>query len=708
MSMTGSYLAADGPSPGPSPDRRAFALTSRDFLIAAFFHIRIVLLAALIPLAIGVTAATLTKTQYTANSLLMVMVSREVSNTQNVTDSGPSVLSIEGLKQVESEVKILESADIIRTVIETIGSDRLFPPGPLARLRSLLGGRGDKMDRAIEDFRARLRAEVLDGSNIVQVSFTHPDRDIAIETTNKLVETYLTRRRALMETPTASILMTEVARFSRELKAADAAIEAFKARIGIIDFAQDATLAANQVDTVVQRRQQTAERKVSVAGQLAEAERQLNAQPATVFDFNQRANTLDNDDDHNTLTRLLIERDRLAMLYAPNGAMMREINRKIDTIRQQLATRGDRNYETSRDVRNPSIAYLNNMILNLRVEADALDRQESELADQQAKAERRLSDLRAAETELVELTRRRDTLNDGYREYQRRATAAQIEEAASRERESNVRLVQDAGASVTSRSLRLPYLGAGLLGAALFGVAAGAVASALRSTFILPHEVEHELELPMLGEFANQSRASDPAARERELGNLAALLLEVEIDGQPLRVMQLIAAEKDEHLSALAQGIAAEITTQRGMRTLLVDLTAPSAAVVPGDIAVRDKGGLNVAPSSTPLLWTAVGRESSPLLNVRIPLLEAERLMGELRAEFDAILFCASAADATAIGHRLDGLVDGNVLVIRAERTRKAAAIALRDSISESSGVPLGFILVGRRYVLPNWLYRLS
>lgn len=132
MSMTGSYLAADGPSPGPSPDRRAFALTSRDFLIAAFFHIRIVLLAALIPLAIGVTAATLTKTQYTANSLLMVMVSREVSNTQNVTDSGPSVLSIEGLKQVESEVKILESADIIRTVIETIGSDRLFPPGPLA------------------------------------------------------------------------------------------------------------------------------------------------------------------------------------------------------------------------------------------------------------------------------------------------------------------------------------------------------------------------------------------------------------------------------------------------------------------------------------------------------------------------------------------------------------------------------------------------
>lgn len=708
MSMTGSYLAADGPASGPSPERRAFALTSRDFLIAAFFHIRIVLLAGLIPLAIGVAAATFTKTQYTANSLLMVMVSREVSNTQNVTDSGPSVLSIEGLKQVESEVQILESADIIRTVIETIGSERLFPPSLLTYLRSLLSSRGDKMDRAIEEFRTRLRAEVLDGSNIVQVSFTHPDRDVAIEATNKLVETYLSRRRALMETPTASILLTEVARFSRELKATDAAIEAFKARIGIIDFAQDATLAANQVDTVVQRRLQIAERKVSVAGQLAEADRQLKALPATVFDFNQRADALDNDDDHNTLTRLLIERDRLAMLYAPNGAMMREINRKIETIRQQLATRGDRNYETSRDVRNPSIAYLNNMILNLRVEADALDRQESELADQQAKAERRLSELRAAETELVELTRRRDTLNDGYREYQRRATAAQIEEAASRERESNVRLVQDAGAAVTSRSLRLPYLGAGLLGAALFGVAAGAVASALRSTFIMPHEAERELELPMLGEFANQSRPDEAASRERELGNLAALLLEVEIDGQPLRVMQFIAAEKDEYLSALAEGIAAEITTQRGMRTLLVDLTVPPAVIAPDDIAVREKGGLNVAPTSTPLLWSAASTAGSPLLNVRVPSAEAERLMDELRAEFDAVIFCATAADAAAIGHRLDSIVDGNVLVVRAERTRKAAASALRDTISENSGVPLGFILVGRRYVLPNWLYRLT
>jgi len=41
--------------------------------------------------------------------LLMVLVNREFSGIQNVTDSGPAVLSIEGLKSVESEIQIDET-----------------------------------------------------------------------------------------------------------------------------------------------------------------------------------------------------------------------------------------------------------------------------------------------------------------------------------------------------------------------------------------------------------------------------------------------------------------------------------------------------------------------------------------------------------------------------------------------------------------------
>lgn len=684
---------------------RSAPFTVRDFLSSALYHLRIVLLVALIPLGLGIGAAILTKTQYTASSLVMVIVSREVTDQQSVTGSGPSVLSIEGLKQVESDVQIIESAEVIRSAIESIGMERLYPPTLLTPLRDLFLT-GSPMDRAMQRFRSDLRAQVLDGSNVIEVSFTNPDRSLAIEVTDKVVQAYMARRRAILDNPTSAILLTEVARFKRDLAAADAAIEALKGRAGIIDFNQDAVLAANQVDSIMQRRRQVAERRVAVTGQIAEAERQLKELPERVFDFDQNSNTLGNDEDHNTLSRLLLERDRIATQYSPNGSMMRDINRKIETIRQQIATRNERQYTTSRDVRNPAIGYVNNMLISLRIEADALDKQDRELDQQKEQAEKRLADLRVTETELVELNRRRDSLNEGYREYLRRATAAQIEEAAATERESNVRLVQEAGAAVTSRNMRLPYLGAGILGSMFFGVAAGAMASAMRSSFILPSEVERALNLPLLGEYANQSRTDLPNADAEDLGSLASLLFDTQVDGRPVRYLHLIATDEDPALSPLAYGIVSEVARKRELLSLLVDITGARTEGAQLSEA-RLKGGLQVAPTSTPLLWCLTDRETSPLLDVHMSTPEVRRQKEQLAETFEAVVVASTAQEPAAVSRRIDQLADGVVLVIRAGKTRKAAASALQSDVIDNGGVPLGFILVGRRYVLPGWIYRL-
>ena len=101
--------------------------TLRDVLIAGFYHRRIIIFFALLPLLVGGIAVVETKTNYTASDLLMVLVNREFSGIQNVTDSGPAVLSIEGLKSVELEIQIIESAETICTTITTIGLERIFP-----------------------------------------------------------------------------------------------------------------------------------------------------------------------------------------------------------------------------------------------------------------------------------------------------------------------------------------------------------------------------------------------------------------------------------------------------------------------------------------------------------------------------------------------------------------------------------------------------
>ena len=378
--------------------------TLRDVLISGFFHRRIIIFFAVLPLIVGAIAVVETKTNYTASGLLMVLVNREFSGIQNVTDSGPAVLSIEGLKSVESEIQIIESAETIRTTITTVGLERIFPDTSfIERLRGLFSRGDNPMDDAIERFRRNLSSGVQSGSNVIRVSFSNPDRAVAIAVTNELVRAYLERRRVLFQNPTSGILAEEVQRLNDQLLGLDREIEAVKVGADIIDFAQDSVLAANQVDTIIQRRRQVEERVAGVAGQLTEAEKQKTALTETVFDFYQQSDAVANDDDRNLLTRLQTDRNRLTSLYPATSPAVREVDKKIATVREAMQSPDQKVSWTKREVRNPAVSFVANMILSLSVEQDSLKQQIAELDIQQEVAQKRLAAVRAAEAKLIEL-----------------------------------------------------------------------------------------------------------------------------------------------------------------------------------------------------------------------------------------------------------------------------------------------------------------
>jgi hypothetical protein len=117
-------------------------------------------------------------------------------------------------------------------------------------------------------------------------------------------------------------------------------------------------------------------------------------------------------------------------------------------------------------------------------------------------------------------------------------------------------------------------------------------------------------------------------------------------------------------------------------------------------------GGLSVTTTPVPLLWSAAEVATSPLLSVRLPVVEGEEMIKALKAAFDCIVICSSLPGSSLVTQRLTQLVDGNILAVHAEITRKPAAIHLRETVDEVGGALLGFIFFGRRYYLPNWLYR--
>ncbi len=684
--------------------------TLRDLLIMAFYHRRVIVLAALLVLALGAGAALFTRTQFTADSRLLVLVNREHTGGQDLT-SVPGILSIDGLRSVEAEVEIIESREVVERVLETLGPETLFPSVARPRLLGLLPPHAaeDRLEKAVEMFRSRLHADAQSGSNVIHVSLQLPDREQAAEALNMLVSAYLERRKAIFDNPRSSFLASERARLADQLHGIEDQIQQIKTDSKVVDLAQEILLAANQVDSIVQRRRQVSERRVGIQAEVESARRRLAALPEKVFDFREQSNQSNNDEDRNVLLKLQIERDRMASQYAPDFPGLQDLDRKIDTVRRAMRGRDKPNFTTSREVRNPALAFLNNHLLTLEIEQDSLGNQLDELERQHDVAVQKVDAMRTAEAQLRDLERTRGLIETIYRDYTLRAEAARIEEEAAKVRASNVRVVQWATPPVSGQNSAPSFLIAALIGALLAGGAAGVAATWVRQVYIVPGEAERGLRLPALASFAESVDGFDGREAHQELIQFASLLLDFEVDGRPLDVIQFVAATESRDEAALAEAVAQEFALGHQLRTLVVNLCGGGhvslgpAEHLSGQPVVE--GSVPVASTMLPHLWVSVDAHSSPFGSPRTPLAQTQKFLDELRARFDKVVVIAPPPTNSHVSRRVAALVDANVIVLRAEQTRAPAAQRLRDVVLAGGGDLLGFVLTGRRFHIPKAIY---
>jgi hypothetical protein len=86
---------------------------------------------------------------------------------------------------------------------------------------------------------------------------------------------------------------------------------------------------------------------------------------------------------------------------------------------------------------------------------------------------------------------------------------------------------------------------------------------------------------------------------------------------------------------------------------------------------------------------------------------EIDRHLTELALYFDMIMIAPPPFDLDPLGTVLARHVDGNIIVIEAERTRRFAAIRLREILTRSGQPIIGAVMSGQKNYLPRWLARL-
>ena len=691
-------------------------LRGRDFLISAALRPWLLLTAFLMPVTAGIAALALMPDRYPAETLLLVRAGRDSTGVSDIAGNALALSQVDLAKVVRSELDLLRSVDVLRDVVRTVGPVTLYPWIGQPRLAGLLPPvePDRREDRAIVAFRAGLYGEVTENSNVLRVVYSNERPSVAISAILTLLSSYRERRDRLLATANSSFLGEEASRAGEALRTLDDELRGLLGRLGVNDPAQETQLTVQRLDALRRREGELTESRATTASQLRSAHALAEITPSTVLASRETSNQTANDESGNELLRLRIQRTHLIEQYAPTHPLVREVERKIATARAAVAEGRRPRFATNREVRNPTVEWLNGRIAVLSIEQESLERQGSEIGAQAARLETRLGDLRDADVRLRDLGRQREVLEASFRQFTAREASTRIEEEAQRNRNPTIQVVQAPAVPFTPRNLG-PSVAVFSVVAGLF--LAGAVlvlVTLLRRTAATAEEARRGTGLPMLARLPALPADADPMAEPPPgVRDLVSMMLDSAVMGERLNVIQLVcpAGSGASHVP-LGLSLAVAFARDREQRTLMIDLTSsgrarlaslrvePVPAGAPGE-------GLLAFNTVIPHLWIAYDATGTDIADAGQGLHQTLATLERLRRVLDMVVIVAPEGDLQSYGpRRLAGLVDANLLLLRAEQSPLDSARGLRDQLVGAGGRLPGFVLMGERRLLPGFLQR--
>ena len=167
----------------------------RDFLTLLFKEKRLILLVVLGTVSLAVFVSFVPSVKYTATTRMLVMLSREYMFRPQVgNDNGQSV-SLDNPHIIRSEIEILSNPQLKRQVVTKFGPERMYPF--LTLKEDTEKNRREQIEGAVKNLAANMKIEPVKDSNVVRVSFGHPDPQLAADVLNTMIQTYLDSRREI-------------------------------------------------------------------------------------------------------------------------------------------------------------------------------------------------------------------------------------------------------------------------------------------------------------------------------------------------------------------------------------------------------------------------------------------------------------------------------------------------------------------------------
>jgi uncharacterized protein involved in exopolysaccharide biosynthesis len=444
-------------------------------------------------------------------------------------------------RQKNSEIEIIKSNVLIDKVIQALGSEGIYPELSKITEPEIEKTRDDStkskdlfsflsMPKFLELFdwanvsskkEKDLKINNQKNSNVITVSFDHPDPIIAANVVKTLIDLYMERHLEVHTRNKAfNFFKKQSELLEKTLKQSERKLEAFKKEHQLASpeeerkhLLQQKTALQTELNRTLVSELETKKRISQLKDQLDNTEEMVRLDQAV-----SENNPLVISQLEDRLIELELEEKRLRRTYTDEAPfkqkMLQEVREEIATVSKKLKEQEAKKKQTTRSGKNKVYLNLEQMYLQNEVDQSAIRTKKQTQREQLGNYQNQLKNLSKLDVQYKRLTQAVDQNRRNYIEYLTKFEKLRISRAMDSDRMSNVYVIEPAQVPAQPENSNL-FLNIAL--AAVAGLLGGLGLMVFREytddTFDKVEDTENWLEIPVLASVGKLEMAPNRSER---------------------------------------------------------------------------------------------------------------------------------------------------------------------------------------------------
>jgi uncharacterized protein involved in exopolysaccharide biosynthesis len=433
-------------------------LTAHDLLAVGFRHSRLVVwtfVAMFLALSVFVL---LRPARY--ESAMKLLVKQERLDPQPSDESSrPQSWQNVTEEQLNSEVELLKSRDLLAKVVVATGIPERLDAGIGVRLRrlfasrmekELLASRGERdpheemrVARAVRAVQRELSVQSLRKSNVIRVSYSSPDPILAAAVLKTLADGYLEKHLAIHRPSGAfDFFEQEADRYRKSLADFELRLAQYNRDQGVVSGELEKEIALRKLAEVEATAQST-------RAQIAETARRIQALQAEMASTPDRTTTEIRTGSarlieqlRSTLTTLELKRVELSERFQPDYPPLQAVGTQIAAVQGSISAAAESPVREETTGRDPTYAYLQTELAKNRAELAALQARAGALAGTMSSYRATANRLERIDVVQKDLAREAKQAEQNYLIHFQKREEARVSDALDLRRFVNVAIVE--------------------------------------------------------------------------------------------------------------------------------------------------------------------------------------------------------------------------------------------------------------------------